>query len=147
MLTPNTLLRGKPTPVLGGDLETIGEEKVPRRIKFLERGKEQLRRRLIKEYVHALRERKSNSIADNAKIPDTGAMVLLKSEAKDEVLWKLGRVADKIIGRDGVVRGLKLRQGNGYIVERPQQIVCNWKLEERILITNLTLKQKCSYQE
>ena len=32
---------------------------------------------------------------------------------------------DKIIGKDRVVRGMKLRQGNGYIVERPLQLVCN----------------------
>ena len=44
---------------------------------------------------------------------------------KDKALWKLGRVMDKIIGKDRVVHGLKLRQGNGYIVERPLQLVCN----------------------
>ena len=33
----------------------------------------------------------------------------------------------RITGRDGVVRGLKLRQGNGYFVERSLQLVC--KLE------------------
>ena len=32
---------------------------------------------------------------------------------------------DKITGKDRVVRGLNLRQGNGYIVERPLQLVCN----------------------
>ena len=32
---------------------------------------------------------------------------------------------DKIIGKDRVVRGFNLRQGNGYIVERPLQLVCN----------------------
>ena len=44
---------------------------------------------------------------------------------KDKALWKLGRVMDKIISKDRVVRGLKLRQGNGYIVEHPLQLVCN----------------------
>ena len=32
-------------------------------MKFLQRNKEQLRRRFLKEYVHALGERKSNSIS------------------------------------------------------------------------------------
>ena len=31
----------------------------------------------------------------------------------------------KITGKDGTVRGLKLKQGNGYIVERPLQLVCD----------------------
>ena len=78
MLTPNTLLREKLTPVLEEDLDTTGKEKVSRQMKFLQRSKEQLRRRFLKEYVHALVERKSNSIADNSKIPDTEAVVLLK---------------------------------------------------------------------
>ena len=54
--------------------------------------------------------------------------MLLKSEAKNKALWKLGRVVDKIVGKDGVVRGLNLRQGNGYIVERPLQLVCNLEI-------------------
>ena len=38
--------------------------------------------------------------------------MLLEIEAKDKALWKLGRVVDvyTIIGKDGVVLGLKLRQ-------------------------------------
>ena len=54
--------------------------------------------------------------------------MLLKSEAKDKALWKLGRVVDNIVGKDGVACGLNLRQGNGYIVERPLQLVCNLEI-------------------
>ena len=126
MLTPNTLLIGKPNPVLEEDLETIGEEKVSRPMILLQRSKEQLRRRFVKENVHALGERKSNSTADNPKIQNTGAVMLLKSEAKDKALLKLGRVVDTI--KDGVVHGLKPRQGNGYIVEHPLQLMCNLKI-------------------
>ena len=50
-------------------------------------------------------------------------MVLLKSEAKDKALWTFGRVVDKIIGKDGVFHVLKLRSGNGYVVERPLQLM------------------------
>ena len=71
---------------MGEDLETTGEEEGSRRMKLLQRNKEQLRRRFLKEYVHALGERKSNSTSDNLKIPDTGAVVWLKSEAKEEAL-------------------------------------------------------------
>ena len=78
VLTTNTLLRGKPTTVLEEDLEAIGEEKVSRGMKSLQRSKEQIRRRFLREYVHALGERKSSSTADDAKIPETGAVVLLK---------------------------------------------------------------------
>ena len=104
------------------DLETIGEEKVSRRMKFLQRSNGYFRRRFLKEYAHARGERTSSSTADNPKIPDTGAVVLLKSETKKKALWKLGRVVDKIIGKDGGIRGWKLRPN---IVERPLQLLCN----------------------
>ena len=68
-LTPNTLPRGKPIPVMEEDLEAIGEENVSRRMRFLQRSKEQLRKRFLKEYVHALGERKFGSTTDDAKIP------------------------------------------------------------------------------
>ena len=54
--------------------------------------------------------------------------MLLKSEAKNKALWKLGCVVDTIIGKDGVVHGLKPRQGSRHIVERPLQLMCNLKI-------------------
>ena len=129
VLTPNTLLRGRSTPVLEEDLEKIGEEKVTRRMIFLHRSKEQLRKRFMKEYVHALEERHQHSTGNSEQnIPKTGAVVMLKGEAKDRALWKLARVMGNITGKDGKVRGLKLKQGNGYVVERPLQLVCDLEI-------------------
>lgn len=128
VLTPNTLLRGKPTPILEEDLEKIGEENVTKRMRFLLKCKEHLRKRFMKEYVHALEERQQRSTGSIEKIPNIGAVVLLKGEAKNKALWKLGRVLGKVIGKDGTVRGLKVKQGNGYIVERPLQLVCNLEI-------------------
>ena len=56
--------------------------------------------------------------------------MFLEIESKDKALLKLGRVVDTIIGKDGGVRGLKLRQGNEYNVERPLQLVCNVERRE-----------------
>ena len=56
--------------------------------------------------------------------------MFLEIESKDKALLKLGSVVDTIIGTDGVVRGLKLRQGNEYNVERPRQLVCNVERRE-----------------
>ena len=125
VLTPNTLLRGEAIPILEEDLVNVAEENVSKRIKFLEKSKQHLRKRFMKEYVHALEERQQRTEGNIVKIPNIGAVVLLKSEAKDKALWKLGRVVSKITGKDGTVRGLKLKQGNGYIVERPLQLVCD----------------------
>ena len=77
--------------------------------------------------MHALEERQRPPTDNIAEIPNTGALVLLKDETKNRALRKLARVVGKDTGKDGTVRGLKLKQGNGYIVERPLQLVC--KLE------------------
>ena len=115
------------TRYLEEDLDKIGKEEVTRRMRFLQKSKEHLRKRFVKEYVHALEERQRPPTDKIAEIPNTVALVLLKDETKNRALWKLARVVGKVTGKDGTVRGLKLKHGNGYIVERPLQLVC--KLE------------------
>ena len=51
--------------------------------------------------------------------------MLIKGNKKAKAIWKLGRVVKHVVGLDGVVRGLKLKLGNGYTVERPLQLVCD----------------------
>ena len=105
VLDPNALLRGVPIPILEEDLEKIGEENVTKRMRCLEISKQYLRKRFIKDYVHALEERQQRSEGNNERIPSTGAVVMLKGEAKDKAVWKLGRVVSKITGKNGTVHG------------------------------------------
>ena len=49
-----------------------------------------------------------------------GDVVIIKGEEKNRGLWKPGIVDELITGRDGVVRGAKLRAGRSY-QERPVQ--------------------------
>ena len=46
-------------------------------MKFLQKSKEHLRKRFVKEYVHALEERQRPPTGNIAEIPNTGAPVLL----------------------------------------------------------------------
>ena len=107
-------------------MEKIGEESVTRRMKYLQQSKQHLRKMFMNEYVHALVERQlQNSKQKHSEIPKVGAVVVLKGDTKDKALWKIGRVISWIKSRDGVTRGLKIKQGNGFIVERPLQLVCD----------------------
>ena len=47
---------------------------------------------------------------------------------KDKGQWRLGRIVGSITGKDGTVRGLKIKLGNGYVIERPLQLVCNLEI-------------------
>ena len=67
MLTPNTLLRRKLTPILEEDLEKIGEEDVTKQMGFLQKNKEQLQKRFMKEYIHAFDEKQQRSTGKTDK--------------------------------------------------------------------------------
>ena len=42
--------------------------------------------------------------------------------------WDLGRIEGIIEGRDGIIRGLKIKLGNGFVIERPLQLVRNLEI-------------------
>ena len=130
VLTPNILLRGKPTPVLEEDLQKLKEdESTTHRLKYFLKSKEHLRRRFLKEYVHTLEERQLGNQGSNIDLgPKMGSIVIIQGDTKDKAQWKLGRVIDKIIGKDGDVPGVKLKLGNGYVMERPLQMICNLEI-------------------
>ena len=50
-------------------------------------------------------------------LPSKGEVVIIKSEEKNRAQWKLGVIEDLITGRDGVIRGAKLKS----LLERPIQ--------------------------
>jgi len=63
--------------------------------------------------------------------------VIIKGDEKSRGFWKLGIVKSLIKGKDGVVRGVKLRAGKG-VMERPLQHVYplelkteTWKLNPK----------------
>ena len=78
--------------------------------------------------MHALKERQWPPTGNIAEILNTGVLVLLKDETKNRALWKLAQVVGKVTGKDGTVQGLKLKQGNGCIVDHPLQLVCKLKI-------------------
>ena len=126
VITPAILLRGKPASVLEQDIEQLeANDNMTRRLLFIRRSKDQLRKRWVGEYLRALEERQRKHNQKEITIPGVGAVVLLKEDTRNRAYWKLGRIVDYIRGLDGIVRGMKLKLGNGYIVERPLQLICD----------------------
>ena len=126
VITPNILLRGRPSTVLEQDIEQMeADDKLTRRLLFIRKSKDQLRKRWMGEYLRALEERQRKHNKDEPTIPKVGAVVLLKEDTKNKAYWRLGRIMSFIRGIDGKIRGMKLKLGNGYIVERPLQLVCD----------------------
>lgn len=143
VITPNILIRGQPAQMLQEDLHKIEDEETrPKRMLFLAKSKEQLRKRWLREYLYALQERKLKQYGSHVEIPNKGKVVLMKEDTKNRAQWRIGRVIGKSIGRDGVIRGLRIKLGNGYIVERPLQLICDLEVGGENSTVNLQLNPK-----
>ena len=73
-------------------------------------------------------------------VPKIGSGVLLK-DVKNKALWKLPRVVKNIRGRDGTILGFKINLGNGYVVERPLQMLCDLDIRGESNSMNLNPKR------
>ena len=129
VITPNLLMRGQPTAVLDQDVDLLDDKSaVTKRMRYIQTCKEHTRKRWLREYIYALEERQRQNNTSGGQIPTKGSVVLITDNSKLKSVWKLGRIEDEVIGKDGVVRGYKIKTGNGYIVERPLQLICDLEI-------------------
>ena len=128
-ITPNILIHGEPTTLLeesDNSLETVND--VSRRMRYLKRCRNQLRKRWANDYIKALMERRQPRHEKNPAALDNGRVILYKDYLKDNQKWKFGKIIKQIKGKDSVVRGYKIKTGNGYIIERPIQLVADLEI-------------------
>ena len=132
VITPNILLHGKPVVFLEENLEVLDEKSVlTKRMTYLKSCREQLKKRWKTEYIHALEERHKAKVSNKEdRLPSKGSVVLVTDNNKMKSKWRIGRIVDQIKGRDGVLRGYKIKTGNGYLIERPLQLVCDLEINE-----------------
>jgi hypothetical protein len=117
VLTPNTILWGDDSHILE-DREQ-GESEVTKTQRRLNTARQHAWNRWHKEYIHSLME--SHCIVKgDGQLPKVGEIVLALREEKNRGLWKKGKVLQRILGKDGVVRGVVLRH-KGHEIERPIQ--------------------------
>ena len=129
VITPNLLIRGGHSIPLKDDFDNMEPlKRSTKRLIHLHKTKEQLRKRWTGEYIKALEERRRYQSDKSHEIPQEGSVVLLKDDVKNKAHWKIGRIVKYIRGSDSTVRGFKIRLGNGYIVERPLQLVCDLEI-------------------
>lgn len=136
-LTPNTMLFLKPDAVElpEKDPTNIGERGLRRRVRYLNKCKDEVWKRWYNEYLKSLRER-HRIVHDTAPLElKEGEVVIVRSEERNRGRWPLGIVTELIRGRDGIVRGAKLRSGTGYIERAvqhlyPLELSCDWTTVE-----------------
>ena len=130
--------------IFGGNVRTaevdldVEDERLAyvKREKYLQKCKDQMWNRWTTEYVKELRERHIQKKTGNVTVKE-GDVVIIKGDEKNLRFWKLGIVTSLIKGKDGVIRGVKLRAGKG-IMERPLKHI--YPLELRTETKQLNLK-------
>ena len=136
VLTPSVMLYGHPNQLPEKEAETIEDVSLRKRAKYLKRCKGVLWSRWTTEYLKALRERHNLKCRTGEATVNSGDVVLIKGEERNRGRWRLSIVEQLIQGRDGVVRGARLRAGKSYL-ERPVQhsypleLSCDRHIEER----------------
>ena len=139
-LTPNMLIFGGNINTPEIDLE-VEDERLAyiKREKYRQKCKDQMWNHWTSEYVRALRERHTQKKRENSTVKG-GDVVIIKGDEKNRGFWKLGIVTSLIKGKDGIVRGVKLRAGKS-IMERPLQHIYPLELKMETLKLNLKAKE------
>ena len=122
VLTPSSMLHLRPSQLPELNAYHIEEPDLRKGAKYLYRCKEALWSRWTREYVRSLRERHSRSGGKQTSHPSVGEVVIIQDESRNRNSWKLGIVERLIVGRDGIVRGAKLRAGKGVLERAVQQL-------------------------
>ena len=104
VITPNLLIRGGHSIPLKEDFDNMEPlERSTKRLIYLHKTKEQLRKRWMGEYIKALEERRRYQSDKSHEIPQEGSVVLLKDDLKNKAHWKIGRIVKYIRGSDSTV--------------------------------------------
>ena len=126
VLTPNILLKGSPTKFPEEDLEQIHhldeEKQVTKRLMYLHKTRQLLKKRWVAEYLHALKDNRNK--VKPQEIPPAGSVVLITDNLNGlKPSWNLAKVIKEVKGKDGVTRGLELKSTSGYTVQRPLELI------------------------
>lgn len=120
VLTPNLMITGESYVLPDEESDSTEEEEMKRRARHVLRKKRAVWKRWTGEYMRALRERHNLKHQGRNKTPTIGEVVLIRNDSKNRGKWNIGIITKLLNGRDGVVRGARLKSRKTSI-ERPIQ--------------------------
>jgi hypothetical protein len=109
VLTLNVMITGQHSILAVEDEEFTEEEEMRKRAKHILKCKQAIWKRWTGEYLRALRERHNLKYERKERIPKVDDVVLIKDDSRNRGKWSVGIVEELYQGRDGVVRGAKLK--------------------------------------
>eukprot|EP00795_Rhopilema_esculentum_P000506 gene506-10185_t len=122
LLTPNMMLLSHQNALLESEVCRVQDRDLRKRARYLQKCRDNLWKRWKSEYMRSLRERHNLKCKDGGESIEEGKVVLIKGDERNRGEWNIG-IVDKVIqGKDGVVRGARLRTGKTKI-ERAVQLL------------------------
>ena len=120
-LTPNMLIHSANISLPEEDNEEMDETdeavKMSKRARYIQRCKDAMWRRWTTEYIRSLRGRHFHGTGKSSNVA-IGEIMLIKGDDNDRGHWKMGVVQKLVKGKDGIIKGVKLKTSTG-ILERP----------------------------
>ncbi|XP_044167464.1 uncharacterized protein LOC122951522 [Acropora millepora] len=126
VLTSVTMMYGQSNLLPEEDADAFENGDLRKRARYVRRCKDVLWSRWTTEYIRSLRERHNLKHKTKELTLKVGDVVLIQSEERNRGKWSIGIVLKLIEGRDGVVRGARLRAGK--YLERAIQHLCPMEL-------------------
>ncbi len=120
ILTPNSMQFMQPTQIPEEEIAGVENIDLRKRARYFRRCKDIVWSRWTNEYLKSLRERHKLKHKTKQMTAERGDVVLIKGDERNRGKWKIGIIDSFIVGRDGVIRGARLRAGKSYI-ERAMQ--------------------------
>ena len=125
VLTPNHLVFGRRLDTINTcgiqkTNPTVTNSKLVKRRNFLDKILTHFWDRWRREYVTSLREFQKPKKQRHSAMVQVNDIVIVYDDKQPRHLWRIGRVDNVLIGRDGRVRGAEVQLGkSGIIIKRP----------------------------
>jgi len=142
VLTPNSMLHINLSYLPKLQPHYVPDKDLRKRAKFFLKCKEVMWKRWTAEYIRGLRESHRQAGGEQTPHLNSGDVVIIRDDNKNQNQWKLAVVTDLIRGRDGIVRGAKLRTSKDNLESAvqhlyPLELHCaQMPPRSRLLITN-----------
>ena len=122
VLTPNSMLFMNSNTLPELQPHHIEDSDLRKRAKHLLKCKEAVWRRWTQEYLRNLRERHRSKAGNRGAVPAVGDVVIIATDERKRGRWPLGIVEELIVGKDGNVRGAKVRTDKSQLERAVQHL-------------------------
>ena len=137
-LTPAHFLTGQrittlppyPLGLRNSSSEKTTATQLNKRLQYRQRLSTNFWNRWKKDYLMELRSAHHVSNPSNQSIFKVGDVVLIHEDKQPKHMWKMGRIADTFMGRDGKIRACAVRVPSGFVIRRPIQLLYPLEVDE-----------------